>query len=238
MGDLGIPASSAASGRRQLPDVLAKEELRGGFVTEIPMPQIHLVCVHGEDLGLGEVSLDLDGHQGFLDFAPEALLGRQEELSAELLGEGAGPLSSTPLGEVRDRGPHDAQDIDAPVALEMAVLDGDDRVPEHRRDLVVGHNDAPLQGEAADDRAVVRVKVRHHVRPVIFQLANLRQVGRVDKDQSGQRPHPGREQEQNQKHKLPENLAAAHLGRCWPGRRRRLGDGKKRIRHDNSPRLL
>ena len=96
------------------------------------------------------------------------------------------------------------------VALKVPVLDGNHRVAQDGRNLVVGHDDAVLQGKAADGRAVVRVDFRHHIRAVILQLAHLGEVGRVNKNQSPQRADSGGEKDQNQENKLAEDLPAAH----------------------------
>ena len=166
--------------------MLAEIELRRGLKSEVPVPQIHLVRVHGENLRLGEVSLNLDGQQHFLEFSAEALVGREEKHLAELLGQGAGALRLAPFHQVFAGGAEDAENIHSHVALKVPVLDGNHRVAKDGRNLVVAHNDAVLQGKAADGRAVVGVDFRHHIGAVILQLAHLGEVGRVNKNQSPQ----------------------------------------------------
>src|SRR5271167_2455531 len=90
--------------------------------------QAYLVAIHGEDLRLGELALNLDGEQQLLEFPSEALLGRQEKYAAELHGQGAGSLSLAPLENVRDASAQDTDHVHADVVLEMAVLDGEHSV--------------------------------------------------------------------------------------------------------------
>ena len=117
-------------GQTQFIRMLAEVELRRSFKTKVAVAQIHLVGVHGEDLGLGEVALNLDGQQHFLEFSTKALVGRQEKHLAELLGQGAGALRLAPLQNILAGGAEDAEDIHSPMALEMPVLNGDHRVAQ------------------------------------------------------------------------------------------------------------
>jgi hypothetical protein len=62
--DVGIlrqPGEGRGFRQRQFGQVLAKIKLGGRFESEVAVAELHLVRVHGEDLRLGEVALDLDG---------------------------------------------------------------------------------------------------------------------------------------------------------------------------------
>ena len=114
-----------------------------------------------------------------------------------MLRQRAGPLHLAPFNQVRDPRAENAEDIDSPVALKMPVLDGDDGVPERRRDLVVVDDHPALERKTANERPIVRVKLRHHVRAVVLQQAHLREIRRVHKDQPAQRAGARRQQEQD-----------------------------------------
>ena len=90
----------------------------------------------------------------------------------------------------------------------MAIFDGEDGVLEHFGYLAVGDDNAAFEREAPDHRAVVRIKLRHDVRAIIFELPHLRQVRRVDEDHPAQRAYADREQQQGEEHELTENPAA------------------------------
>ncbi len=66
----------------------------------------------------------------------------------------------------------------------MLVFDRGDRVVENPGDLLPGHQDAALQGEAADELAVVGIDFGDYVRAVSFKGANFGQVALVNEKQS------------------------------------------------------
>ena len=201
--------------------MLAKIEFRRRFKTESAVTQTHLVRVHGENLRLREAALDLNRQQNLLELSPEALFGRQEEHPAELLGQSACSLRLAPLEQVRRSRPENADDVHSPVVLEMAILDGKDGVLEHLGDLAVGDDHAAFEREAPDHGAVVGIKLRHHVRAIVFQLLNAREVRRVNKYQPSQRPETGGKQHQDQIDELAENPPTAREERRMLVTRRR-----------------
>ena len=71
--------------------------------------------------------------------------------------------------------------------LEMLVLDGGDRAVQDLGALLVSHQNAALQCEAACHLPVICVNFRDHVRAISFQSANLRQVAGVNKKQPAAR---------------------------------------------------
>jgi len=69
----------------------------------------------------------------------------------------------------------------------MLVFDGGDGVIEDLGTLLVGHQDAALQREAAGELAVIGVNFGDDVRAVSFQRANFRQVAGVHEEQAAAR---------------------------------------------------
>ena len=197
-------------GERQLADGLSEIIFRGGFKSVIAVGQINLVAVHGENLLLGVMALDLDGQQGFLDFAAHAAIGAVEKKRAgQLHGQGAGAFDDATRQKIPPRCAGHARKVHAPVLLEMLVLGGEDGVLQNRRNLFIGQQDAALQGEIADHLAVVGVKFGDDVGTKIFQGANLGQVAGINKQQARQRADGNRAQQQDRKGNTSDHFAAA-----------------------------
>ncbi len=180
----------------------AKVEFGGGRKTVIAVRQIHLIRVHGEDLRLGVPALDLQGQQRFLHLAAKAdFAAVEKQIAGQLHGDGAGALNFAALKEFAAGGTRDARKVDAPVLLVVLVFDGGDRVVEHLGALLVRHQDAALQGKAADKLPVIGVNLGDHVGAIGLQRANLRQVAGVHKEQPASRAQRNRaEQEKRQRH--------------------------------------
>ena len=64
------------------------------------------------------------------------------------------PCVAPALDDVDERGDEDAPDVHADMALELGVFGRDDRLAQHRVDVVVADDDAALGGELADDLAL------------------------------------------------------------------------------------
>jgi len=184
----------------QVADRLAKIKLRGGGKPVVAVRQVDLVGVHGEDLRLGVAALDLQREQHLLHLAAEgAVAAVKEEVAGQLHGDGAGAFRFAALQQVTVSGPRDAREIDSPVILKVLVFDAGDGIEEYFGALLVGHEDAALQGEAADHLAVIGVDLRHHIGAVGFKRANLRQVARVHKEQAaGGSERDGAEKQEGQ----------------------------------------
>ena len=170
----------------QVGDVFAEIKLRGGGKTVVAVGQVDLVGVHGEDLRLGVAALDLQGEEHFLGFAAEAAVAAvKEEIAGELHGDGAGAFGFAVFEDVAIGGAGDAGEVHAPVILEVLVFDGGDGVVEDFGDLLPGHQDAALQGEAADELAVVGVNFGDYVGAISFQRANFGEVAFVNEKKAG-----------------------------------------------------
>ena len=84
----------------------------------------HFVGIGFQDFVLAVAGIEYDGHEGFVEFAPQAALGGEEEILHQLLGEGAAPLHRLPGLDVGHHGPGDAQGIDPVMMKEIPVLGG------------------------------------------------------------------------------------------------------------------
>jgi len=101
--------------------------------------------------------------------------------------------------------------------FEMLVLDGGYCVEENSWALLVSHENAALEGEAADELAVVCVNFRDDVWAVGFERVNFRQIAGVNEKQAGRGP---RRMAQNRR-----NESATRSISFQPRRRRVIGGG-------------
>ena len=75
------------------------------------------------------MALDLDGQNGFLNFAAQAAVGAiEKKAAAELHGQRAGAFGHAVAGDVAIGGFEDARDVHAPVLVKMLVFGGEDGV--------------------------------------------------------------------------------------------------------------
>ena len=107
------------------------------------LAEVDLVQVQLQDVLLVGAALQHEGEQRLLGLAPEGALGGQEEVLHELLGDGAAALDVALGPDVPEGRPHDPEGVEARVAEEAPVLDG-----QHGLDQVVGQllvlDEAPL----------------------------------------------------------------------------------------------
>ena len=142
----------------QLLGRLAEVVFRRRFEAIDAVSEKNLVGVEGEDLRLGEAALDLDGEHRFLHFALPAAVGRKKKIAGKLHGQRGRTLNFAAGFDVAVGSADDPPEIDAGVAVEILVLDGDEGVAEHRGKIVVSRDDAALQSEGSDDPIVIVVK--------------------------------------------------------------------------------
>ena len=102
-------------------------------------------------------------------------------------GERGSALHPPVAAQVVPEGSGDAQDVDAPVGFEALVFNGDDGLPQNRREPVVVDHHAPLQGEGADHAAFTVVEIGGRGRAVALQVVDLGQIDGVDQHEPGQR---------------------------------------------------
>jgi len=108
--------------------------------------------------------------------------------------------------------------VHAPVILEVLVFDGRDCVVENLGDLLPGHQDTALQGEAADELAVVGIDFRDYVGTIGFEGANFGQVAFVNKQHPAAAPSATEHRRRN---------ATATRSMSFQPRRRRVIGGAK-----------
>jgi hypothetical protein len=150
------------------------------------MTQVHLVAIDGEDFLLRVTLLDLNSEDRFLDLSFEGLLIRQAkviaQVSRQLLGERARPLSPAPLHDVGDGSHEDAPDVHAEMAVEFGIFGGDDCLAEQWVDVVVADDHAALRRKFADYLAVGGVNARNRAGCVIVECRDLRQIAGVGEE--------------------------------------------------------
>src|SRR5215831_17631784 len=175
----------SALGKSKLADLLAEVILGSSLHAIIAAAEINLVRVHREDLVLRIVPLDLQGEDHLLNLAVHTSVGAiEEESSGELHGEGTGTFGHAAMENVTVSGLDHTGQVDAEVIFEVLVFGADDGVFQCLRKLVVGEQDAALQGKRADRLTVVGIKLRDDVWTIVFEGANLGQIARVDKQKT------------------------------------------------------
>ena len=147
VGALDHACQQRALGQIELPDIFAKVRLRrlAKAVNReaAALPEVDLVGVHLEDLLLGEAVLELEGDGDFDDLALDAALRRKKEAARQLHGQRRAAFGPAVAGrEIVPQRSEDAVIVHATVLKEAAILDGDNRVDQVGRNLVVGEQAA------------------------------------------------------------------------------------------------
>ena len=177
--------------QRQLPHRLAEIIFRRCFEPVISRPQINLVAVHRENLFFGVMPLDLNRQNRFLNLSPRAAVRTIQKKSAgKLHRQSAGALRQAMVPMSCHAASQHARNVHAPVFFEVLVFGSEDRVLQNFRNLPVSKQNPPLQRKRADGLPIVRVQLGHHVRPVILQRMNFRQIARIYEQQPNRRAQP------------------------------------------------
>ena len=92
---------------------LAEIALRGLLDAVGAGAEIDAVEIHLEDLRLGELTLEPQRQQRFLELAVDRALLRQEEILGELLRDGRAALRDGAVQDVGDESAPDAERVDA-----------------------------------------------------------------------------------------------------------------------------
>jgi hypothetical protein len=167
------------------------------------MAEVNLVGVERKDLALRIALLDLNGEDGFLDFALDGFIeADREEIARELLRDRARAGHLTLHHVVGDRD-EDACDAQPEVLLEPGVLGGQDGLPQRRRDLVVADDDTPLGGELANHLAIAREEARDRAGLVVVERADLGKVVSKRKQNAAQCSEQGRDDKEHRQARLP-----------------------------------
>ena len=219
LGGAGAPAVALAA------RVLAAEvRARGGLDAVGAVAEVDRVEVVAQDLALGPLARDVVGHRGLAQLHEQvAPVLRGERVLDELLGDRRAALDRLLGEDVLVEGAADAADVDAVVGVEALVLDRDDRVLHHRRDLrlleqdpvLVAGQQAEALAAAVDDDRVLR-----------GGLLERRQVG-GDGHHHPEHGRDDREQPEAREQRQHAQLADAHrdLRRLVPRRRTRGAAG-------------
>jgi hypothetical protein len=142
VGRLDHAGQERALRQRQVADVLVEVHPRGLAeavdAERAGLAQVDLVQVQLQDVLLLRAPLQHEREQGLLRLALHGALRRQEEVLAELLGDGAAAVRDLALAaHVADDGAHQPDGVEPGVAEEAAVLDGQHRLHHVPRQLVV-----------------------------------------------------------------------------------------------------
>jgi hypothetical protein len=153
-------------GQRELRSRLVEVVARGGLHPVVAVPQVHQVQVHGEDLLLAVVLLELDRQERLLDLPLPHLVAGEEEAPGELHADRGGALDHLAGADVHVRGAEDAHGVDAAVLEEIGILRGEHRLLHQEGDLPLLEHHPPLGGIGRKDAPVPRIEVGHQARRV------------------------------------------------------------------------
>ena len=137
----GGDAGALAQG--ELVEILAEVVLGRDLHAVVCAAQVDHVQVGLQDLLLRQLLLHLQGQIGLLHLALVVLVGVEQRQLDQLAGDGGRALQAAARQVVEHRARH-ALDVHAVVLPEARVLDGDDRVDQLLRNLLVVHVDAVL----------------------------------------------------------------------------------------------
>ena len=125
-GDFTTPGQQRRLGDRDLARRLSEITLRGLFDAVGAGAEVNPVEIELENLRLGELALEPDREQRFLQLASDRAFLRQEKIFGELLRDRRAALGNAAVQDVGDEGAADAEGIDAVMLVEAPVLDGDE----------------------------------------------------------------------------------------------------------------
>ncbi|MNI16380.1 hypothetical protein D3C73_697120 [compost metagenome] len=183
---------------RQLVGALVEIALRGGFDAIGAGAEIDAVQVEGEDLLLGELHFQPHGQHQLLNLALHVLIGRQEQVLGQLLGDGRAALDHAPGLQVRGHGAAHADRVETGVVVEAAVLDGH----EGGRDVVgqgVQIDGRRHLGAAHRDQGAGAVQVGDRGLAIdLIQTGGVGQVAREDGEEDD-----GEDQAPDGQHRAP-----------------------------------
>ena len=183
VGRLNHAGDGGRLAQREVHDVFPEEQPRG-FGDAVhgkraALPEVHLVEIELEDLLLRRLPLEDERHVLLGEFAPERLLGCEEEVLDQLLRDRAAAHQVGPIAaHVGDDGADRADDVDARMVVEAAVLDGQDRLDHPRRNHRQRDTPALLAACADERREQRRVQRDPRHRRVVDLEARDAQHGR------------------------------------------------------------
>ena len=209
----------------QLAGVFGEVKLARRLKAIHAVAEVNLVAVEGEDLFLGKRALNLDGQVRFLHLARRGALGGEEEVARQLHGQRGSALRASMGDDVVPQRSGHAEDVDAPVRFEVLVFNGDNRLAQDRREIIVVDDDAPLQCKGAEGTAFLVVELGRSRGPVALKIMNLRQIYRIDQRQPGQRAGNCRQAKKHSQSEPAGELAPVPLRRRFT--LQRVADGSR-----------
>ncbi len=143
VGALNHAGQQGGFGEIQLAEIFTEVGL-GGFAEAVDgeaaaLAEVDLVGVHLEDLLLVEAGFELEADDDLAELAGDALLWREEEAAGQLLGECGSAAGHMTGDDIHDRALSGAKIVDATVAEEVAVFDGEHGVDEVGWNFVEGN---------------------------------------------------------------------------------------------------
>ena len=140
--------------RGQLVEGLAVVDLCRGGKTIGALAQIDLVDVELKDLVFGEILLDLECEQHFIQLAGDGFFRRQEEVTGHLHGDGRGALLLATGDQIGCGSAREAEYIHAGVLIEAIIFRRQDRLLHNVGDLIDLDDLTTLFAKLTDQRAI------------------------------------------------------------------------------------
>ena len=151
-------------------DGFAVVHLGGGFCPIGPVAKIDLVQVKLENLFLAEYPLNLNGQHDFVEFAQEALVTAEEEVTRHLHGDGGAAGADFPVACQFHRGPHQAFQVDPVVPEKAFILCGQHRLDQGFRQFVKGYRLSALFSVFSNKFYIIAVNAQWNL---VFHFADL-----------------------------------------------------------------
>ncbi len=192
---------------------LAEIALRRGIDAVGAGAEIDAVEIKLEDLVLAEFPLQPDRQHHFLQLAPDRALLGQEQVLGELLGEGRAALRDAAMQHVGGHGAHEPDRIDAEMAVEAAVLDGDEGTRQIGRQVLESDGGA-VHFAAGGKRLAVEADDLDAGRAFRdFDRLDRRQIGGDQRENAADRDHPPEADHQRPNRRYVEQRAALRVER-------------------------
>jgi hypothetical protein len=170
------PGEQRGLSERETADIFPEQRLRGGSDAVGAGAEVDVIEVEIEDLVFRELRFELDREDELLCFALEGALRRQEQLFDDLLRDRAGALHNFAVLPVGQHGASDAHQIDPAMLIELGILCGQEGRADVIRDLVDGHQIAPLHVEFPDLRPISGIHPRGGRRSIVEELGHRWQI--------------------------------------------------------------
>ena len=169
--------------------------------------EVDRVQVGREDLLLRPLLLELPGERRFAELAADRALVLHVRVLDELLRDRRAALHDTLVGDVGPDGTTDRPEVDPPVLEVTAVLDRDDCLLHHRRDVVVVDEDPVLvPAQDCEDplaRRVVDLCVGLRL-PLRLELGDLARDRGDESEREGRQRQKEEAEREDQQTELPD----------------------------------